>query len=60
MNGVEHYREAERLLAEAKSIIRGATSNTIDEALAMQDRAARVALAHATLALAAPALGIDS
>ena len=53
MNGPEHYREAERLLENARRTVVEATPNTVTEALDMQDRAARVAQVHATLALAA-------
>lgn len=50
MNGPEHYAEAQRLLANAQLAVVEATPSTITEALDMQDRAARVAQVHATLA----------
>ncbi|MFI6979345.1 hypothetical protein ACIBSV_12265 [Embleya sp. NPDC050154] len=47
MNGLEHYREAERLLAESWTILRE-NDNSCPEA----DRMIAAAQAHATLALA--------
>lgn len=59
MTGPEHYAEAERLLNSAAAEVIHAVRNTamqghhLNEALATQDRAARVAQVHATLALVA-------
>ncbi|MGX1483391.1 hypothetical protein RKD45_002467 [Streptomyces griseus] len=48
MNGPEHYREAERLVAEADTILR-----PHDEGPCEADRVLAAAQVHATLALAA-------
>lgn len=57
MNGPEHYREAERLLANAQAEIKRAVAmkdaRRIDAACDLADGAARIAQVHATLALAA-------
>ena len=52
MTGPEHYREAERLLVLADDQARGGHDHS--EAMALAG-----AQVHATLALAAPALGLD-
>lgn len=53
MNGPEHYREAERLVAASARIIQGATANTFGEAAAGSRDVLTAAQVHATLALAA-------
>lgn len=56
MNGIEHYREAERLLARAQSAILGASPREAEAALEVANAAALAAQVHATLALAASAV----
>lgn len=53
MNGPDHFREAERLLANAQRELEAATPNTISEVLETTTVAVAKAQAHATLAKAA-------